>query len=41
MRPAPEIARQPANHSTWPPINGASIGAIEVHAIISDMARAA
>ena len=36
-----KMARQPANHITWPPITGASIGAMEVQAIISDMARAA
>ena len=36
-----KIARQPKNHSTWPPISGASIGAIEEQACISDIARAA
>jgi hypothetical protein len=36
-----KTARQPRNHRIWPPISGASIGAIEVQAIISDMARAA
>ena len=36
-----KIARQPRNHRTCPPISGASMGAIEVQAIISDMARAA
>jgi hypothetical protein len=41
MASTQKIARQPRNHSTWPPISGASMGAIEVQAIISDMARAA
>ncbi len=36
-----KIARQPRNHRIWPPISGASMGAIEVQAIISDIARAA
>ena len=36
-----KIARQPRNHRICPPISGASMGAIEVQAIISDMARAA
>ena len=36
-----KIARQPANHRIWPPSSGASIGAMDVQAIISDMARAA
>jgi hypothetical protein len=36
-----KIARQPQNHRTWPPISGASIGAIDEQACISDIARAA
>src|SRR5260370_940496 len=36
-----KIARQPRNDRICPPITAPSMGTIEVHAIISDMARAA
>src|SRR3954466_2351731 len=36
-----KIARQPKNHRICPPISGASIGAIDEQACISDIARAA
>ena len=36
-----KMARQPTNHRIWPPISGANMGAIELQACMSDMARAA
>ena len=36
-----KMARQPHRTRTWLPISGASMGASELQAMISDMARAA